>query len=140
MIKNQVNPGVENMNELIEGVSWIAVVVSFVLSFLLGWLWFSPKLFGNKWAEGVGVSLADGSEMPALAMLTQALGTFGLAWLVGITAANNALLTIILVLLTIMLLIVSNGKFAQKSNAAVTIEALFILAMGIIMVVCQGIF
>lgn len=128
------------MEELTHGVSWIAVVVSFVASFLIGWLWYSPKLFGKQWAEGVGVELADSSEMPALAMITQALGTFCLAWLFGITAASEALLTIILVLVTIILLIVSNGKYAQKSNAAVTIEAAYLVVMGIIMVVCQAIF
>lgn len=128
------------MNELTQGVSWIAVVVGFVLSFLLGWLWYSPKLFGKKWAEGVGVELGDSSTVPAFAMLTQALGTFGLSWLVGITAAHEALLTIILVLLTLMLLIVSNGKYAKKSNAAVGIEAAYIFTMGVVMIVCQGIF
>lgn len=128
------------MNELTEGVSWIAVIVSFVVSFMLGYLWYSPKMFGNKWAEGVGVSLDDSSEMPALAMVTQALGTLGLAWLFGITASSNALLTIILVLVTLILLIVSNGKYAQKSNTAVAIEAAYIFVMGIIMIVCQGVF
>ncbi len=115
-------------------------VVGFFLSFLLGWLWYGPKLFGREWAEGVGVELSDGKNMPAFAMITQALGTLGLSWIIGITAAGNELLTAILVLLTLTLLIVSNGKYAQKSNAAVTIEAAYILAMGIIMIVCQGIF
>ncbi len=128
------------MNELTSGVSWIAVVVSFILSFLLGWVWYSPGVFGKKWAEGVGVSLVDGSKMPVLAMVLQALGTFCLAWLVGITAAHDALLTIILVFVTIILLIMSNGKYAQKSNVAVVIEGAYILVMGIIMIICQGIF
>lgn len=128
------------MNELTAGVSWIGVVVSFVLSFMLGWLWYSPKLFGKKWAEGVGVALSDGGAMPAAAMITQALGTFGLAWLFGITAASEALLTIILILVTIILFIVSNGKYARKSNTAVVIEAGYIFAMGVVMVICQGIF
>ena len=128
------------MNELTAGVSWIAVITSFVLSFMLGWLWYSPKVFGKKWAEGVGVNIADGSSMPVFAMVTQALGIFGLAWLFGITAASEALLTIILVLITLILLIISNGKYTQKSNAAVFIEAGYIFVMGVVMVICQGIF
>lgn len=128
------------MNELTAGVSWIGVVVSFVLSFLLGWLWYSPKMFGKKWAEGVGLSLEKPGSMPVAAMVMQALGTFGLAWLFGITAAENKLLTIILLLITIVLFIASNGKYAQKSNAAITIEGSYIVAMGVIMFVCQGIF
>ena len=38
-------------------VSWIAVVVGTIVSFLVGWAWYSPKLFGKKWAEGSGVKL-----------------------------------------------------------------------------------
>jgi len=52
------------MNELTAGVSWIAVTVSFVVSFMLGWLWYTSKLFGEKWAEGVGVEMGDASTMP----------------------------------------------------------------------------
>lgn len=128
------------MNELVEGVSWVGVVVSFVLSFLLGWVWYNPRVFGRKWAEGVGVPVEGPSAMPVAAMIYQALGTFGLAWLFGITAAGSELLTIILIVVTVILLVVSNGKYAQKSNAAVTIEAAYIVAMAIIMFVCQGIF
>ncbi|MGY8815021.1 MAG: DUF1761 family protein [Gammaproteobacteria bacterium] len=58
------------MSELTAGVSWIAVVVSFVVSFMLGWLWYSPMLFGKKWAEGVGVEMGDASTMPVFAMVT----------------------------------------------------------------------
>jgi hypothetical protein len=98
------------MNELLEGVNWTAVIVGFLISFFLGWLWYSPKLFGEKWAEGVGVSFEGECVMPVFAMVTQALGTFCLAWLVGVTATQNALFTILLIVFTIILLIVSNGK------------------------------
>lgn len=128
------------MNEIIDGLSWTGIFVSFVLSFMLGWLWYSPIMFGKKWAEGVGIEMGDASTMPLFAMITQALGTFGLAWLFGITASKDALLTIILILLTIILLIVSNGKYAHKSNAAVAIEAAYIFVMGIIMLLCQAVF
>ena len=128
------------MNELTDAVNWQAVIVSFVLSFMLGWLWFSPKLFGKKWADGVpGVSMEDDcGKPPALAMITQALGVFGLAWVIGVTASYNALATAILISVTLVLLIISNGKFANKSNTAVIIEAAYIIVMVIIMVVCQA--
>lgn len=126
------------MNELTTGVSWTAVFAGFVLSYLLGWLWYSPKLFGKKWAEGAGVSTGAAGDFPAAAMLFQALGTFGLAWLFGITAARNAASTILLTVLTVMFLVLANGKFAGKSNAAIAIEAAYVIAMGVVMFVCQG--
>ena len=57
------------MTELTANVNWLAVIVGFVLAFALGWLWYSPKLFGTKWAEGVGVKMGDASAMPVAAMV-----------------------------------------------------------------------
>lgn len=36
------------MGELTTGVSWLAVIIGAIASFVLGWLWYSPKLFGPK--------------------------------------------------------------------------------------------
>ena len=48
------------MAELTEGVNWLAVGMGTVLSFLLGWLWYSPWLFANKWIEGLNGKKPDG--------------------------------------------------------------------------------
>ncbi|MDH3703221.1 MAG: DUF1761 domain-containing protein [Alphaproteobacteria bacterium] len=126
------------MAEITTSVNWLAVGVGAFLSYLLGWLWYSPKFFGTKWAEGVGVSLAGSAEMPIAAMAFQALATFFLAWTVGITAVNNALFTMILIVVTILLLMTAAGLFAKKSTYAITVEMGFVVAMTVIMVVCQG--
>ncbi len=127
------------MSEIVTGVDWIAVIVGAVLAFMLGWLWYSPKLFGRKWAEGVGLDPAGPAKLPAAAMAFQAAGTFLLSWVVGITAKNNALLTIILVAVTIMALIAAGGNFTNKSRYAITAEAGFVAAMVIVMIAVQGI-
>lgn len=128
------------MEELTNNVNWLAVIVGFIVAFGLGWLWYSPKMFGDKWAAGIGVDLETASGMPAAAMVTQAIGTFLLAWLVGITAANNALLTIILIVATIVVLQISGGYFTKKSKSVIAIDAGFIVAMAVVMIVVQGIF
>lgn len=125
--------------ELTDGVNWLAVVVGFVLSFILGWLWYSPKVFGRVWAKGVGVDIDAPGPVPVMALLLQALSAFGLSWLFGITAAKDSLLTIILVVVTIMLFVAANGKFAKKSNTALLIEAGYIFAMSFIMLMSQAI-
>jgi hypothetical protein len=128
------------MAELTANVNWIAVIAGTILSFLLGWLWYSPKLFGVKWAEGNNVELATGdSTMPVFSMLLQLVATFFLAWLIGVTAANDALMSAFLVLITIALLIAANGVFAKKTTAAVWIESSFIIAMGVVMIGSQGV-
>ena len=97
----------------------------------------TPKLFGPKWAEGVRITFDENMKPPAAAMITQALATFLLAWTVGVTAANDALLTIILIVATIVLLLVANGYFCQKNGYARFTEAGYIVAMAIVMIVCQ---
>ena len=128
------------MGEITAGVNWLAVAVGAVAAFLLGWLWYSPKLFGVRWAEGVGVSIDDTAGPSGSAMLAQAIGTFLLAWVVGVTAAADALLTIVLTVLTLAVLMVAGGRFSQKSGYAIATEAGYVIAMVIIMIVCQGIF
>jgi len=127
------------MGEITANVNWLAVIIGAVLAFLLGWLWYSPRMFGTKWAEGVGVKLGEASSMPVAAMAAQALGTFLLAWVVGVTAANNALLTFILIVVTIAVLVYSGGKFTQKSDYAIYTDSGFIVVMAVVMFVVQAI-
>ena len=127
------------MNELTENVNWLAVIVGASVAYLLGWLWYSPKLFGTKWAQGVDIDIS-GDEMPAMAMTVQAVGTFLLAWIVGITAGNNALLTIMLVAITLMTLMAASGLYCKKSKASIIIEVGYVFTMVVVMIICQGIF
>lgn len=127
------------MGELTEGVNWLAVIIGTVLSFILGWAWYSPMLFAKKWIEGINVKPNPDAKMPISALVVQLIGTFLLAWLVGITAAHNALATIILIVLTIIVLIVANGIFVSKSDYAIATEAGFVAAMAVVMIAVQGI-
>lgn len=128
------------MNELTSNVNWLAVIIGTIVSFIIGWLWYSPILFGKKWAEGSGVELGTASSMPVAAMVTQLVSTFFLALLVGITAAQNALTTIILIVLTIAGFVMSVGLFVKKSTFAVLVDGGFIVIMGVVMIIIQGIF
>ena len=128
------------MAEITANVNWLAVIVGAVVAYLLGMLWYSPKLFGNIWAAGAGVSFDDMSGPPVMAMSTQALGTFLLAWVVGVTAASNALLTIILIVVAMVALLAAGDMFSKKNGSAIAVNAGFIVAMTVVMIVCQGIF
>lgn len=128
------------MSELTNGVSWIAVIVGAVAAFMLGWAWYSPKLFGTKWAEGLGVALGSASEMPIGAMVTQAIGLLLMSWFVGVTAANNALLTVILATVAFTLLGYSGGMFGKQNAYVRNVNAGYWIAALVVMIVCQGIF
>ena len=128
------------MEELTNNVNWLAVCIGAFFAYMLGWLWYSPKLFGVKWMTGVKVEFTEGDPMPTMAMVVQAIGTFLLSWLIGITAVHEALLTAMLVLFTIVALLAGSGLYCQKSHAAIAIECGFVVCMVVIMIVCQGIF
>ena len=128
------------MEELTTGVNWLAVIVGAVASFLLGWLWFSPKLFGKKWAEGVGVDLGSASEMPVGAMVSQVVGLLLMSWFVGVTAVSEALFTVILATLAFTILAYSGGMFGKKSAYARNVEAGYWIVSLVVMIICQGIF
>ncbi|MDA8020376.1 MAG: DUF1761 domain-containing protein [Thermoanaerobaculia bacterium] len=127
------------MEELTANVNWLAVGVGTVAAYGLGMLWFSPMLFGKVWAKG-SHDITPPESLPIAAMLWQLLGTFLLAWLVGVTAKNEALLTIVLALICFAILQAAGGLFSQKSKGAASVDAGYVVAMGVIMIVAQGVF
>ena len=127
------------MGELTNNINWLATIIGAIVAFLLGWLWYSPKLFVKKWAEGVRINF-DGSGPSALVMVVQMVATFLLSWVIGITAASNSLFTAILITLTIVCLMAASGLFCQKSRYAIATETGFIVVMVAVMIVCQGLF
>jgi len=128
------------MAELFQGVSWAGVFAGAIAAFLLGWLWYSPKLFGPKWAEGVGVQMGSADEMPKAAMICQIVGLFLVSWLVGVTAVSEALLTIILAVVAFSVMGYAGGLFRKNSDYARATDAGYWVASVVVMVIFQGIF
>lgn len=120
-------------------VNWTAVIVGAVVSFILGWLWYSPKLFGTKWAAGVGIDINHSSSPMMMPMIAQAVGTFLLAWVIGITETTNSLATAVLIAVTIAVLIKANGLWSQKSRYAIMVESGYILAMVVVMILVHAV-
>lgn len=126
------------MGEIASGVNWLAVVLGAVVAFVAGWLWYSPILFGPKWAEGVGVEMGTASEMPVGAMVSQIVGLFLLSWFVGVTAAAGTLLTVILGTIAFALLAFSGGMFRKNSSYARMTDLGYLIVSVVIMIVIQG--
>lgn len=128
------------MNELPTNISWIAVITGAVASFLIGWLWYSEKLFGTKWAKGLGLELGNAKDMPMGAMIAQILGLFLMSWFVGIMAASNFLATTILGTIAFTVLAYSGGTFAKQNSYVRNVNAGYWITSLIIMIICNGIF
>jgi Protein of unknown function (DUF1761) len=128
------------MAELTNGVSWIGVIVGAVAAFIAGWIWYSPKVFGKKWAEGNGIEMGAASEMPVGAMVSQALGLFLMSWFVGVTAASNALFTVILATLAFTVLAYSGALFVKRNGFSRNVDAGYWILALVVMIIAQGIF
>ncbi|MEP7162178.1 MAG: DUF1761 domain-containing protein [Candidatus Moraniibacteriota bacterium] len=74
-------------------VNWLAVLVGAVANMVLGWLWYSPTLFGKQWADLMGWPLEDKAAWEARqrGMAKVYAITFGMALLVSYTV--NGLLS-----------------------------------------------
>ncbi len=128
------------MQEITSNVSWIAVIVGAVAAFIIGGLWYSPKVFGTKWAEGSGLKDWESGDVPASAMVMNFIGLLLMSWFVSVTAANGALLTVILATLAFTVLAMSGGMFIRQSAYARNANAGYWVVALVVMVIANGIF
>lgn len=122
------------MEPFIAHIDWIPTIAGAVVSYLLGWLWYSPKMFAKPWLDGVGLSLDDMGEPPKAAMTVQAIATVLLAWVIGWSFANAVPEIAVLAVATVAVFLASSGLYTQKKPVAIYIETGYIIAMAAVMV------
>ncbi|NKB32412.1 MAG: DUF1761 family protein [Pseudomonadales bacterium] len=125
------------MEALFTNVSWLAVGVSTIISFMLSGLWYSQKMFGVKWGEGVGVKTGGDAKQPVPALVIQFVGTLLFAWVVALAYTNGSIASIVLISITFFFLLIAANLFAEHSVYASVVEGAFIPTMAVIMVVCN---
>lgn len=82
-----------------ENVNWLAVLVSAVSAFLIGWVWYSPLLFAKAWMKASGMSeekitKANMGKTFAFAFLFTLIAAINLAFFLAdpsVTASSGAL-------------------------------------------------
>ena len=120
------------MEALISQIAWTPVVVSTVLAFGLGWLWYSPALFLKSWKAGL--PYPPKWEAPMwMPMVAQLGATFILAILVSLSIKSGDVRNAAFIVIAIMGFTKANGLYAGKSMAAISVEVLYILAMGVLL-------
>lgn len=77
-----------NLAQSLAGIYWPAVVVSTVVAFAVGGLWYSKALFGSAWLEEVGLTeeAVNNANMPRTfggTFVLQFLAVIALAVLIG---------------------------------------------------------
>lgn len=120
-------------------LNWTAVLVGTIAAFALGMIWFSPMLFGKGWSEG-SHNLQPPAKAPIGAMVVMFFATFLLALLIGLTETQNMLMTAMVGILATAMTVAGMTMFSQKTTYATVVDAGYIVAMGVIMIVAQAIF
>jgi len=82
---------------LVMNVHFLAVLLVTVISMAIGWLWYSPVLFGKVWLKALGKTPADmaamnkGSAMPlVLELLATFVKMYALAVFISSTSTTTA--------------------------------------------------
>lgn len=124
------------MSELTSDINWVAVVVGAVLSYLAGWLWYSPRLFGERWANAANVTYSK--TPPAATMAMHFGGMVLLSWFVGVMAREGLLATTILLTVAGAVLGYATDGYLKIKTDGKLINAGYWIAMIAIMVIVQA--
>lgn len=120
------------LETFISQVEWMTVTISTLVCFVLGWLWYSDKLFGKQWKAGLGTPAWTAPMwMPMSAQLGS---TFLLAIIINMATADGHAFHAILVAITVAGFIKANGYFSGKTMTAVSVDVLYVVVMAAIMI------
>lgn len=117
-------------------VNWIAIGLGTLISYLLSGFWYSPAMFGEKWAAGTHGNADSSGHPPWSALILQLVGTILLAWLIALAATNDAWVAAFLIVSTVIILMTANNLFAGHSHYATAVQAGFVVVMALIMSLC----
>ena len=135
LVKNKQKGG--GMEILLAGVNWLAVGVGTIVCFMLAGLWYSPMLFGTRWAEGVGVETGALAKQPTGALVMQFAGTLILAWIMALAHTNGAYSSAVLIVVMAACLLMAANMSANHSAYSTIVEGSFVVVMGLIMTACN---
>lgn len=122
------------MEALLQNIEWTPTLVSFVAAFALGWLWYSPTLFVERWARESGLNLADKSGSMMMAMIAQAVSTFLFAIVVNVAMMTEGVAYAVLIALVLAGFVKANGLFKKATMYVIRVESGYILAMAALMI------
>jgi len=74
---------------ILRDVSWLVVLVGTLASYLVGWLWYLPRVWGRRWAQGLGINME--TPPPMFAMILMLFGYFLLNIFINILVFTESL-------------------------------------------------
>ncbi|MES2436778.1 MAG: DUF1761 domain-containing protein [Patescibacteria group bacterium] len=126
------------MESLLTNINWLSVIIGAFIAFSLGSLWFSPKMFGNKWRAGMGTPAVPGRPL-GLILLSQGLGTILFAWVLNLALVLSLPFAILIVCM-VAVFIKATSLFSGKSKYAIITDTTYVLAQAAIIIAAYFVF
>ena len=70
------------------GVNYLAVVVATVVALVIGFIWYSPRVFGTRWMTYLGTTQAQLGNPGPTGMLVGVVASLINAWVLAVLALN----------------------------------------------------
>jgi hypothetical protein len=70
------------------GVNYIAVVVAAVVALVIGFIWYSPRVFGNRWMAYLGTTQAQLGNPGPTGMAVGVVASLINAWVLALLSLN----------------------------------------------------
>ena len=70
------------------GVNYLAVVVAAVVALVIGFIWYSPRVFGTRWMTYLGTTQAQLGNPGPTGMLVGVVASLINAWVLAVLALN----------------------------------------------------
>lgn len=69
-------------------VNYLAVVVSAVVALVIGFVWYAPPVFGNRWMSYLGTTQAQLGNPGPMGMATGVVASLANAWVLAVLSLN----------------------------------------------------
>ena len=70
------------------GVNYLAVVVAAVVALVIGFIWYSPRVFGTRWMAYLGTTQAQLGNPGPTGMAVGVVASLINAWVIAVLALN----------------------------------------------------
>ena len=76
------------------GVNYLAVIVATILAMVIGFAWYSPRVFGDRWMAYLGTTQAQLGNPGPMGMAVGVVSALLNAWVLAVLAMNLGATTI----------------------------------------------
>jgi hypothetical protein len=70
------------------GVNYLAIVVAAVVALVIGFIWYSPRVFGNRWMAYLGTTQAQLGNPGPTGMVVGVVASLLNAWVLSVLSLN----------------------------------------------------